>query len=321
MSLQRILSIALAFAVAGGTALMVRSWSDAQRQPVIAAEPVVVVQQAPSAQILVAARDLPAGTILRDGDFHWQAWPEDGLADSYVVKQEGSNEEAEQEFVAAVVRRGIALGEPVTNGRVVRQGEQGFLAAILTPGMRAISVPVNATSGVAGLLFPGDRVDIILTHEIGRRGAKGEGRRRASETVLHNVRMLAVDQQTDAQTNQPAVAKNATLEVTPRQAEAITMLVDMGRLSLSLRSLGRNGGDGSGEAPTRPAGGPSYTLDTQVSVLLEPPARRRTSTKKAVVVMPPPVQRVSVVRGANTQALTFTAQGRPVPTAKAKSEE
>ena len=246
MSLRRILLIALAFAMAGGTALVVRSWSDAQRQPAVAAQPMIVIEEAPATQILAAARDLPAGTILRPEDLHWQSWPERGLAETYVVRAEG----AEQQFVAAVVRRGIAAGEPITTGRVVRQGQQGFLAAILTPGMRAVSVPVNATSGVAGLLFPGDRVDIILTHEIGRRGERGEGRRRASETVLNNVRLLAVDQHTDDQNNQPAVAKNATLEVTPRQAEAITMLVDMGRLSLSLRSLGRQPGDAPDSADT-----------------------------------------------------------------------
>ncbi len=220
MSLQRILLTTLAFAVGSGTALTVRSWSDAQRNRVVAAEPVIVVEQAAATHILVAGHDLPAGTILRDEDLDWQSWPEKGLSEAYVIRQDG----AEQEFVAAVVRRGIAAGEPITAGRVVKQGQKGFLAAILTPGMRAVSVPVNATSGVAGLLFPCGRVDIILTHEIGRRGAQGEGRRRANETVLNNVRLLAVDQHTDDQNNQPAVAKNAILEVTPDQAEAITRL-------------------------------------------------------------------------------------------------
>ena len=302
MSLQRILLITLAFVMAGGTAFMVRSWSDAQRQSVAAA-PVIVVQEAATTQILVAGRDLPAGTILREGDLQWQSWPEHGLGETYVVRQEG----AEQEFVAAVVRHGIAAGEPITTGRVVRQGQQGFLAAILNPGMRAVSVPVNATSGVAGLLFPGDRVDIILTHEIGRRGEHGEGRRRASETVLNNVRLLAVDQHTDDQNNQPAVAKNATLEVTPREAEAITMLVDMGRLSLSLRSLSRQSGDTVDAVPAHPADGPTYTLDTQVSVLLEPVARRQA--KKAAPA-PPRVLQVSVVRGAASETLTFNSQGQ-----------
>lgn len=302
MSLQRILLITLAFAMAGGTAFTVRNWSDAQRQPAAAA-PVVVVQEAAATQILVAGRDLPAGTILSEGDLRWQSWPEHGLGESYVVKQEG----AEQEFVAAVVRQGIAAGEPITTGRVVRQGQQGFLAAILSPGMRAVSVPVNATSGVAGLLFPGDRVDIILTHEIGRRGEQGGGRRRASETVLSNVRLLAVDQHTDDQNNQPAVAKNATLEVTPRQAEMITVLVDMGRLSLSLRSLGQQSGDTADALPAQAAGGPTYTLDTQVSVLLEPPAR--PMAKKAAHAHPR-VQQVSVVRGAASETLTFNSQGQ-----------
>ena len=323
MSLQRILFIALAFVVAGGTALGVRSWSNAQRNRVVAAEPVIVVEQASATHILVAGHDLPAGSILREEDLDWASWPEKGLAESYIVRKEG----AEQDFVAAVVRRGIAAGEPITAGRVVKQGQRGFLAAILTPGMRAVSVPVNATSGVAGLLFPGDRVDIILTHEIGRRGAQGEGRRRASETVLNNVRLLAVDQHTDDQNNQPAVAKNATLEVTPGQAEAITMLVDMGRLSLSLRSLGRNSADAVGDDPIQNVAQPSYTLDTQVSALLDPapaPAPKKVrAVARAKAPRPAPIQQVSVVRGSASQALTFTAGGQAAqsaPSADSKSE-
>ena len=133
------------------------------------------------------------------------------------------------------------------------------------------------------------------------------------------MRLLAVDQHTDDQNNQPAVAKNATLEVTPGQAEAITMLVDMGRLSLSLRSLGRNSADAAGEEPIQNVAQQSYTLDTQVSALLDPapaPAPKKgKAPARAKAPRPAPIQQVSVVRGSASQALTFSASGQAAQSA------
>ena len=141
------------------------------------------------------------------------------------------------DFSGAVVRRAIVQGEPLTKDRIVKPGDRGFAAAILKDGMRAVSVNVNAMTGIAGLVFPGDYVDVILTHAIRRPDDEERPIRQVSETILNNVRILAMDQRTDDQSSKPSVPKTATLEVSPKQAEILMVSSDIGRLSLSLRSL------------------------------------------------------------------------------------
>jgi pilus assembly protein CpaB len=143
---------------------------------------------------------------------------------------------------------------------------------VLEPGKRAVSVSINATTGIAGLVFPGDRVDLILTHNIPEEEGGKKKMRRASETVLKNIRVLAVDQTVDDQTGEPEVAKTTTLEVTPKQAEIIAVVIELGRLSLSLRSLAREEqADGDANPGSMVDDKPSFTLDTEVSLLLERP--------------------------------------------------
>jgi pilus assembly protein CpaB len=117
----------------------------------------------------------------------WQEWPDVAVPDTYLVR--GQNDEAE--LVGAVVRRPIAMGQPINAASVVKPGERGFLAAVLDPGMRAISVPVDEAAGNAGLIFPGDRVDLILTETMEAAGDPA-GSRRVSETVLEDVRVIAM---------------------------------------------------------------------------------------------------------------------------------
>jgi len=193
------------------------------------------------------------------------------------------------------VRRGISAGQPITRGRSVNSGDRGFLAAVLRPGYRAVSLRVNATSSIAGLIFPGDRVDIILTHSV-----KVDGpRRRVSETVLTNVRILAIDQKTNDQDNAPKVGKNATFEVTPKQAEMLSVLSDLGKLSLSLRSLAKDEAElqrlaNSEEPLAEPNAekGKTHTWDSEVSHLLRQPSATNQ-------------QKVQVIRGGRTTELRF----------------
>jgi pilus assembly protein CpaB len=138
-----------------------------------------------------------------------------------------------------VVRRRIAAGEPITDGLVVKPGDRGFLAAVLEPGMRAVSVPINAISSHSGLIFPGDRIDLILTQALSTNEGE-DSVRRVSETVLQDIRIIAMgadtnDDPAEGKANQKA--KTATFEVTPAQAEQVTLLTELGKLSLSLRSL------------------------------------------------------------------------------------
>ena len=237
MSAKKIVLVVIALVSGLGTMQLARTLL--QQEP-----PKVVVQapkkQEPKTRVLVAAADLPAGTLIKPDKLQWKEWSkDDGRLASFIVQ--GDRKIAD--FRGAVVRRGIMLGEPIVDGRLVRPGEQGFLAVVLERGMRAVSVPINGVTGIAGLVFPGDRVDLILTHSFVRQGDETMPERRASETVLSNVRVLAIDQTTNDQTTAPRVGQIATLEVTRKQAEMVMLMVEIGQLSLSLRSLEPAGDD------------------------------------------------------------------------------
>lgn len=189
---------------------------------------------APTARILVAARDLPVGTILTNELVEWQPWPENGVNDAYFE----SGKKKLQDVEGKVVRAPITRGEPMTASAIVAQGERGFLAAVLTPGMRAVTVKLSPVASVGGFIFPGDRVDVILTHTIELSRTE---KYTAAETVFQNVRVLAVDQRSAVQGEKIQVAKTATIEVTPKMAEKVAMLGKLGTLSLSLRSLTNDG--------------------------------------------------------------------------------
>jgi len=249
--------------MASGTVFLAQDWLQAQRDALNAQLAARQTEAGPEVEVLVAAENLPRGTFVKESNLRWQAWPEDGVTEQYIVREDGRAESGTvfEDMIGAVVRNGLTVGEPITDGRLVRPGDRGFLAAVLRPGQRAISVPVSATAGVAGFVFPGDRVDLILTHEIQRPGE--DVTRRASETLLHDVRVLAVDQSVDDQNGAPKVAKTATIEVTPKQAEMITVALQIGRLSLALRSLGVD------EQEPKLVEQRTHTWDTQASSLIE----------------------------------------------------
>ncbi len=288
MSVRNIILILVAVAITAGTGLVARSWISSQRPPPVAAAPPPQVNKT---FVLVADKDLPAGTLIKENLLTWQSWPDEKPHPSYLIK----NKDDETLLVGSVVRRGISAGQPITVGRIIKSGERGFLAAVLRPGYRAVSLRINATSSIAGLIFPGDRVDIILTHSV-----KADGpRRRVSETVLTNVRILAIDQKTNDQDSAPKVGKNATFEVTPKQAEMLSVLSDLGKLSLSLRSLARDEAElrriaNSDEplAEPDPAKGTTHTWDSEVSNLLRQPSVTNQ-------------QKVQVIRGGKTTELRF----------------
>ncbi len=248
-----------ALAAAGFTAFYAQSWVSAERAALLAAMP-EEAPVTPAIKVLVAGRELKAGTFVKPAHMKWQSWPEDGVADGYVVAGEGNM----NDFVGAVVRSTIANGQPLTNSRVVHAGDRGFLAAVLEPGSRAVSVPVNAASGIAGFVFPGDQVDLILTMRVMSKDAEGDNLPRFfSETLLSGIRVLAVDQKIESGDGAVEVAKTATLEVSPKQAEKVALALEMGGLSLSLHSLARKQQDQADTAGRKPRR--SYTLDSEVS--------------------------------------------------------
>jgi pilus assembly protein CpaB len=214
-------------------------------------------------QVLVAKNNLRVGQIIKPDDMRWQPWPAGNLPPTYIV--EGKRQQAD--FVGAVVRASLAAGEPILESRLVLANTRGFMAAVLRPGMRAVSVPVTATTAVSGFIYAGDRVDVLLTHAL--KGSQGD--HNATETILRNARVIAMDQRVDfAPGDKPDVAKTATLELTPRQSEIVTLALKMGDLSLVLRSLQQNGEEGedavSENAPAE--SGDSFVQDSQVSRLL-----------------------------------------------------
>jgi pilus assembly protein CpaB len=263
--MRRLVLPLIALSLAGAATFAARSYLEGRGQPEAAAE-----APPPRKAILVAAQDLAAGSFIQPGGLQWQEWPDVATPETYVVR----GEKNEQELVGAVVRRPLAIGEPIVEGNLVKPGDRGFLAAVLDPGMRAVSVPVDEASSNAGLIFPGDRVDLILTQTIEPIG-ESAGSRRVSETVLQDVRIIAMGREltseggAEGEGGKPA--RTATLEATPAAAEKVALVTELGKLSLSLRSLAI--ADTSRPAPT----GARFTWDTDVSPALRPENQPHTS--------------------------------------------
>ncbi len=191
-------------------------------------------------KVLVARKALPVGTIIDQESLTYQAWPKEMMQNAYYV--EGGADGDISKLLGTVVRNPITAGQPITRGALVGPNDRGFLAAALGPGMRAVTVPVSVTSGVAGFVFPGDRVDMVLTQEV--RGGGDGPPLRVSETIVRNLRVLATDQRIDGKNEEgKSVAKvfsTVTIEATPRLAEKIAVAQSLGMLSLSLRSIADN---------------------------------------------------------------------------------
>lgn len=239
MDKRKVILLVCALVIAAVTAFMARSmFAGGEGAPRAAAQKPVPV----GPQVIVATRALPVGTILTADSFRYQPWPAELIEEAYFIKKDGG-EDATQNLVGTVVRNPITAGQPITQGSLVAPGDSGFLAAALGPGMRAVSVPVSALTGVAGFVFPGDRVDLVLTQNIA--GNTGGQPLKVSETVIRNLRVLATDQQSTPKVDAegktvPTKYKLVTLEVTPRIAEQIAVAQTIGTLSLSLRSLADN---------------------------------------------------------------------------------
>lgn len=202
------------------------------------------------AKTLVAARAIPPGTLLRSGDLVARERPVAETTEAMLR----DTPDVRAELAGALVRRFLEPGEPVAMGDVLRPRDRGFLAAVLMPNTRAISVGVDAVTGTAGLIWPGDRVDLLLTQRLDERVTQ-LSRRVVGETVLNDVRVIAVDQQlTQGGSGSDAapegrVARTVTLEVTPEEAERVAVASQLGRLSLTIRSMTSDtGGDPSRRA-------------------------------------------------------------------------
>lgn len=278
MKPARIIVIAVAAVSAIGLALVVRAMgSGGDAAPPAAAAPAPEVA---TAQVLVAARDLEIGARIENADLQWRAFPLDTVNPAWVtegaatVPTEGNNEtegDAAQsagsagataevqraaerltgggvraQVVGAVVRERIMAGEPIVARKLVRAGQSGYLAVVLSPGMRAMAVPVSAETGAGGFILPGDRVDVIMSR---RAEADVDGQSGyITATVLRNIKVLAIGAVTQAPGGDQTVdGSTATLEVSSRDAELLAFAEAQGDLYLVLRSYA-DAGEASGGA-------------------------------------------------------------------------
>jgi pilus assembly protein CpaB len=254
MRFRNLLLLVLAVVLFGGTMLLARSWLASQRaQEVVQAAPAAPPR--PAHSVLVAKLGLTRGQILKPEDVAWQIWPDGALDQNYIVQGGPQTPQSLTGFVAVYP---VAGGEPITKAKLIAPGDRGYLAAVLRPGMRAISVPVTQTTTEAGLVYPGDRVDVLLTYQWTPEPPPGQSKEareenkedkvphQVAETVLHNVRVIGIDEDLGGKpgehTSYPN-ARNATLEVTPKQTEVIVLASRMGSLTLVLRSLVPGGSD------------------------------------------------------------------------------
>tara|TARA_R110002072_G_scaffold54067_3_gene142072 strand:- start:884 stop:1717 length:834 start_codon:yes stop_codon:yes gene_type:complete len=211
----------------------------------------VIVEERPAIRILAARRDLVIGERVGAADFYWQSWPDEAMSPGYILEDRGRGIE---DFAGSVVRAPIGEGEPITGRRLVQPGDAGFMAAVLSPGMRAVAVPISAERGAGGFILPNDRVDVIVSFEEDVPGQRGSTRTYIARTIVENARVLAIDQ-TFGEGEENVVGETATLELTPDQARAVSLAVARGEITLVLRSLLDNEGGpvllNGGEGPAR----------------------------------------------------------------------
>lgn len=261
--------------------------------------------------ILVATRQLPVGTIIGPDAFRFQPWPKELVEKAYFLK----NKTDSNSLVGTVVRHPITAGQPLTQGALVHPDDRGFLAAALGPGMRAVTVKVSQEQGVAGFVFPGDRVDVLLSQQISVEEGSSYPDKQiyAAETIIRNVRVLATDQRyksEDAEGKMPVrTFGSVTLEATPDIAEKIAVAQNMGRLSLALRPLAESAGEldaaiASGEINVPEKGGAA----AERKLLAEAAAR-------------PTASRSSVTTGGDVSRFWIPVNGRVAPSARQQQSQ
>ena len=237
MNVKKIMLLVGALVIAAVTAIMAKNmFAGAGAEKAAAAAATKAVPVGP--KVLVARKDLPVGTIIDAEALTFQPWPKEMTQNTYYT--EGQPDADMAQLLGTVVRYPVTAGQPLTRGAVVGPQDRGFLAAALGPGMRAITVPVSTSTSVSGFVFPGDRVDVMLTQEV-----SGDGPSlKVTETIVRNVRVLATDQRINSKNEEgKTVVKtfsNVTFEVTPKLAEKLAVAQSLGNLSLSLRSIADN---------------------------------------------------------------------------------
>lgn len=254
MNTKRLIVLGIAGIMAIAAALLARGMMGGGTPNVEAK----IAAQMPMSEVLIASSALQPGQALAADQVRWQKWPTSSVDSSFITKDSvGSIDDIVK---GTVVRSPLAAGQPIINASLVHGNAVGLMAAMLNPGMRAISMPINTDSGAGGFILPNDRIDLILIR-------KGDSNRVSSSTLLTDVRVLAVDQtfKQDKDTK-TVIGKTATLEVTPAQAEQVARAQSQGSLSLSLRPLVSDETSVASNAPVTGSSGDQEGGD-QVSII------------------------------------------------------
>jgi pilus assembly protein CpaB len=229
MKAARLVVLTIALGAGGIAALLAGRSKPPEVKP---AAPV----QAETVDILVAKSDIGLGQPVAAGNVEWQAWPANAATGNFIRKSDRPN--AIQTLSGDIARVPFVAGEPIREAKLVNAKGSGFMAAILPPGMRAVSTQITPETGAGGFILPNDRVDVILTKREKEAGKGAGDENLVSETVLTDIRVLAIDQTIDDKNGQKVVVgKTATLELTGPQAETLALAQRSGTVSLALRSI------------------------------------------------------------------------------------
>jgi pilus assembly protein CpaB len=228
MKAARIVVLGVALA-AGGLAALLAGGSEPP--PPAAPAPVVQID---TTEILVAKADIAMGQSVTPNEMQWQIWPTQAASPAFIRKSD--RPDALQQYTGSIARSPFVAGEPLRDAKLIKANGSGFMAALLPSGKRAISTEISPETGAGGFILPNDHVDVILSRRDGDKDSGSGGH--ISDTILTNIRVLAIDQTLGEKDGQKVViGKTATLELTPRQAENLALSRQQGTLSLSLRSL------------------------------------------------------------------------------------
>jgi pilus assembly protein CpaB len=239
MSKMRVVILGLAVVSAVGAGLLAKGFIGAKPET-----EVVEINKVKTIDVLTAAKDIEMGEKFADGSIEWKPWPANNISDAMITREK--NPDAQKTYMAARARLAVYQGETIIDKKVILPDQTGFMSAILPKGMRAISVAISEHSAAGGFILPNDRVDVIMTKQNTVPGVPDK--LITSETVLSNVRVLAINQTFKQSKENDTVTvielKTATLELDPRQSEVIAQIETLGELSLALRSIAENDGKG-----------------------------------------------------------------------------
>ena len=233
MKPARLAVLGVAILSGGAAALMMRGGEPPPPPP-----PAPVVQGPPMSEVLVAAGDVSMGQTLRPTDLNWQPWPADVVPGGYIKRTQ--NPRALEETAGSIARSNFLGGEPIRREKLIKADGSGFMSAILPSGMRAVAISIDTrgATSAGGFILPNDRVDVLRTRRDDESSRSGGGDVHLTETILSNIRILAIGQNIQERNGEKVVTgETATLELTPAQAEVVTLAQKIGQLSLVLRSL------------------------------------------------------------------------------------